>query len=53
MEATIKEMTKKNIAKRLGVSNYADLVKAGVEEEKVIVARASKKMKAKKCCSAH
>ena len=53
MEATIKEMTKKNIAKRLGVSNYADLVKAGVEEEKVIVARAAKKMKAKKLNTPH
>ena len=48
MKVAVKEMTKKNIAKRLGVSNYADLVKAGVEEEKVIVARASKKMKIKK-----
>ena len=44
MSITVKELAKKNIAKRLGVSNYANLVCAGVEEEKAIVAKASKKM---------
>ena len=44
MNITVKELAKKNIAKRLGVSSYANLVRAGVEEEKAIVAKAAKRV---------
>lgn len=48
MSAATKELVRQNIAKRMGVANYEELIKAGVREEKRIVAQASKKMKDKK-----
>ena len=45
MSAATKELVRQNIAKRMGVASYEELIKAGVHEEKRIVAQASKKMK--------
>ena len=48
MSTKIKETVRKNIANCMGVASYEELIKAGVHEERRIVALASKKMKDKK-----
>ena len=42
------ELAKKNIAKRMGVSSYSELVNARVHEEQKIVTEASKRKKRRK-----
>jgi hypothetical protein len=48
MYATTSDMTHKNIARTLGISDYSELVNAGVEKEKEMVKSASKKLSIKK-----
>jgi hypothetical protein len=48
MNTSVMDLAHKNIAKKLGVSDYSELVNAGVEREREIVSSASKKLNIKK-----